>query len=463
MSKYKQIRQYLDSFINYEKQADFAYCRVLKLERVRELLRRCGIEYEKLKVIHIAGTKGKGSTAHFCADLLADTGYKVGLYTSPHFFDFRERIIIKYCRGEPMCSPESMCQPDTKYVGEGFKPSRMINQMISKKDVVRIVEEIKPCLEKLRFSQKLGRLSFFEVYTAIAFKYFLEKKVDFAVIETGMGGRLDATNVVRPLVSIITRIGYDHTDSLGKTLDHIGYEKAGIIKKGIPVVSSFQRPAVFEVINKKCRKMSADLFVFGRQFGVQAVNLRRNYTVFDFKFNHKTFKNVKISLKGMAQVENAALALAAVKILESRGVTGKIKSFCGIRDTFVAGRFEKVSINPAVIMDIAHNPISFSVLADNLKRYFPLREIILIFAAAHDKDVRKMLKQIKYSSLILTRFNNLRSFSPQEIKTRCKLKDPFVAKDVKEAFNFAKQLYNKDSVIVISGSLFLVAEAKRLW
>lgn len=445
MSKYKQIRQYLDSFINYEKQADFAYCRVLKLERMKELLRRCDIACEKLKVIHIAGTKGKGSTAHFCADLLAGAGYKVGLYTSPHFFDFRERIILKYG-------------------GEGSKPSRMINQMIPKKDVVRIVGEIIPYLEKLRFSPKLGKLSFFEVYTAVAFKYFVEKGVDFAVLETGMGGRLDATNVVTPLVSIISSISYDHTVNLGTRLRDIAFEKAGIIKSNGLVVCSQQRTAAQKVIKKQCRQMNADLFIYNRDFFATGIKFKRDYSVFDFKFNDDQNRGVKISLKGKRQVENACLGLAAMGLLRQKGfISGNLKIHNDLRNTVLNGRFETVCRSPLVVLDVAHNPDSFLVLGQNLKDYFPERSwIILIFAACKDKDIKRMLSNFSYSSLILTKFNSPRCFDPKELKDKYKLKQAVISQGIKEAFDLAGRIYQSKAIIVISGSFFLVSEAKRI-
>lgn len=442
MSKYKQIRQYLDSFISYEKQADFVYCRALKLERVRNLLRRCGVEYEKLKVIHIAGTKGKGSTATMCADLLASAGYKVGLYTSPHFFDFRERIAIK--------SPQSTVHSPQK-------------SLISRKDVARIVRDMKPYLEKRRVSPRWGKLTFFEVYTAVAFKYFADKKVDFAVLETGMGGRLDATNVVTPLVSIITSISYDHTDKLGSRLTDIAYEKAGIIKNKGLVVCSSQRKSVGKVIGKRCKELNAGLFTFGRDFTVQNITQKLGGTRFDFKFGGFIRKNIRIILKGKCQIENAALALAAVKLLKDNKSIDKNVDFSnGLSRTFIAGRFEIIRASPLVIVDIAHNPAAFFVLRDNLNCYFPGREIILIFAASRDKDIRGMLKIIKYKHIILTKFNSPRCACPQDIKNEFRLAAADVAPDAGQAFKIARALYNNNSLILISGSFFLAAEAKKI-
>jgi dihydrofolate synthase/folylpolyglutamate synthase len=444
--QYKDVQQYLDAFINYEKKVSFDYKSSFKIERVKRFLEKAKVPYRKLGVIHVAGTKGKGSTVNFCADLLACAGYKVGVYTSPHFFDFRERIIIKYCRGGPLCPPETTCLPESK--------------MIPKKDVVRIVEEMKPHLEESKSWKDYGRLTFFEVYTAIAFKYFIEQNVDFAVLETGMGGRLDATNVANPLVCVITKIGYDHTDKLGRRLCDIAYEKCGIIKKGIPVVSSGQRKSVYEVIRKKCKQTKSDMFVMGRDFKAEVSGLRKNESVFDFKFREHKYRNIKIALKGDCQIENACLALTAVNLLKEKGlIKSEVDFKKSVRNTYLPGRFEIVSKDPLVILDIAHNQDSFSVLNRNLKSYFPKKNVILIFAASKDKNVRKMLENINYRHLILTRFNGERSLFPREIADMCKLKDAAAACGIKEAFGLAKKMYKRDSVIVISGSLFLVSEA----
>jgi len=434
MKTYKEITAYLDSFINYEKKNFFPYHESLKLERVKSLFDTLNIAYEKLKVIHIAGTKGKGSVATFCAYMLAASGKRVGLFTSPHLFDFRERIkIVKSSR----CKVKSF--------------------MISKKDVVRILKEIKPGIEKFKKTSKFGEPTFFEVFTAIALEYFLEKKVDVAVLETGLGGRLDATNVVTPLVSVITHIDYDHTDKLGKRLNQIAYEKAGIIKKGVPVISDYQRMIVSDVFKKQCYKLKVPLFVYGKDFVAERIRLNSNHTAFDFQSPIQNVKGAKIFLKGKYQIHNASLAMAAVSFLKKDAA---IKE--GLSQAFLEGRFEIAKRNPLIILDIAHNPVSFLALKDNLATYFPSKKVILIFAASKDKDIKGMLKNFPFSYLILTCFNNPRSMEPFQMQRQAKAKSAFVAPDIKGALAIAKSLYTKDSLILVSGSLFLVAEAKKI-
>jgi dihydrofolate synthase/folylpolyglutamate synthase len=445
--EYREIENYLDSFINYERRAFFPYRKSLKLKRVRALFNSLGIPYQKLKVIHIAGTKGKGSTAHFCANLLASSGYKVGLYTSPHFFSFRERIkMVKIINSQ-----------DRKNKKE------IKSYLISKNDVVSIVKEIRPELERLRFTEELGKLTFFEVYTAVAFKYFLEKNVDFTVIEVGLGGRLDATNIVNPLLSIITHIGYDHTDKLGNRLAEIAYEKAGIIKRKKPIIISKQRYSVLSVLRKKSRQRQTRMFLSGEDFRGDNIKVYKNFTLFDFTFYNFKLKKLKIILKGKHQVENACLALAATVLLQRQGISNNRTDFQkALHTTFLPGRFEIVKRTPLIIIDIAHNPSSTLALTDNLQLYFPAKKVILVFAASKDKDVRRIIKNINYTHLILSRFNNPRSLSPSQIKNMCRVKGAFLIDNIKDALQKAEELYDRNSLILITGSLFLASEAKKL-
>lgn len=449
VNSYCQTKKYLNSFINYERKAFFSYKKDLNLKRVYLLLEYLDVPYTRLKTIHIAGTKGKGSTASFCAFLLAASGYKVGIYTSPHLFDFRERIQLV----------------QSSRPGQGFSgqaQSIVDSKLISKKDVTRIVKKFKRYLENSKRPKDLEDLSFFEVHTAIAFRYFLDKKVDFAVLETGLGGRLDATNVVNPLVSVLTHIGYDHTDKLGKSLRQITFEKAGIIKKGVPVICSAQNRVSLKEITFKCKLKKAPLFVYGRNFLAKDIRLGKEFTYFDFEFSNLKLRNLKIRLKGKYQVENSSLALAVCELLRSKGmVKNKIGFKKGLKSTNLEGRFEVLSRKPLIVVDIAHNVSSFAALSDNLRIYLPAKKVILIFACSKDKDAKNMLRKINYSYLILTRFNNPRSSNPREIKKTCNLRNTFITFNIKQALNKAISIYDKDSVIGISGSLFIVSEAKK--
>ena len=439
LNNYRQAKDFLESFVNYEHVSFFPYLRRTKLRRMQMLLEHLHIPLETLKAVHIAGTKGKGSTANLVSCLLASAGFRVGLYTSPHLFDLRERI-------QTVVSHKS----------------QVAGRLIPRQDFLQIINEIRPKLKKLKLPKDLGMVSFFEVYTAVAFKYFIKRRVDLAVLETGLGGKLDATNVIQPEVCIITHISYEHTYILGRRLEDIACQKAGIVKKGVPVVCSCQRPAVVKVIKRVCRKKNAPFILLGRDFCIENIRLKNEYTFFDFRFKNYRFKDLKIQLKGKYQAENAACAMAAVVLMSPEINEEKLDNFKrGLGQCNLEGRFEIVSRKPLIVVDIAHNISSFSVLSDNLKFYFPAKRIILIFACSKDKNVRRMLPVIPYSQLIITSFDNPRSFSPQELKRVCNTKGAYLADSVRGAFELAKGLYTKESIIVVSGSLFLVSEAKR--
>lgn len=428
MVRYQDALTYLNSFRNYEKQSGYSCKKSFSLERVQKLFFRLGIEYEKLKVIHLAGTKGKGSTAAFVANILAASGYSVGLYTSPHLFDLRERIVVN-------------------------------QKNIPRKEFVKIIREFKSNLEKSKVKKNI---TYFEVLTAISFRYFLEKKVDFAVVETGLGGRLDATNLVSPLVSILTLIDYDHTLQLGKKIENIAFEKAGIIKKACPVVSCAQRSSVLKIMRRYAALRQAKLYVANKDFFVKNLKVSSSKTSFDFSFG-KLYKNISLFVKGLHQVDNASLAIAAVLLLKDRGCLGKKINFAlGLKHTFIPGRFQVIKRNPLTIVDVAHNFASFKTLSNALNLYYSNKKVILIFAAAKDKDIFKMLSVIGYEQLILTRYSSARCALPEQIRDKLTGKNIYLARNLKSAYTLAKGKATAENVIVIAGSFNLAAEAKNL-
>jgi dihydrofolate synthase/folylpolyglutamate synthase len=429
ITNYQEAESFLNSFINYEKLPFFSYQGALKLKRVLWLFAQLKIPHQKLRLVHIAGTKGKGSTAWFCASLLRASGYKVGLYTSPHFFDFRERVKVN-------------------------------QKMISKKELIKIAARFRKKLASLKIPKKLGQVSFFEIYTALAFRYFLDQKVDFAVLETGLGGRLDATNIAKSSLPIITHIGYDHTQILGSSLSRIAQAKAGIIKNQAKVITQNQQPEVLSIIKKTCLVKKAKLFVSGKDFKVTNLKLKPNYTVFDFTWGKNKLTDLKLLALGKHQTENAACALAACYLLPKIKLNNKIARQA-LKNSKLWGRFEVLKKKPLIIADIAHNLSSFSVLRKSLDLYFPGKKIILIFGCSEDKDAQAMLKEINYSSLILTKSANSRAADPKGIKRVGSLNQVDIMGNVKKAIEKALKLYRKDCLILISGSLFLVAEAKK--
>ncbi len=280
---YKLAISYIDSFTNYENKSNYSYRKSFNLNKVKDFFKTLNIPYNQLKVIHIAGTKGKGSTAHFCAYMLAASGLKVGLYTSPHLYDLRERISIL-----------------TK------RKNKINRSNISKEDFSKIINSFKKKINKL----KNNKPTYFELLTALALQYFHDKKCDIVVLETGMGGRLDATNVVKPLLSVITHIGYDHTDILGNTLAKIAKEKAGIIKPRTAVICAQQDLKVKKIIEDTAKKQEAPVFIYGRDF-----KARKNKSYFDFSAPHISLKNIPLKFKGDHQIENASIALEAVSFI----------------------------------------------------------------------------------------------------------------------------------------------------
>jgi dihydrofolate synthase/folylpolyglutamate synthase len=444
---YKAAKTYLNSFINYEKKEVFPYSRALKLERVTHLFEMLNIAYRRLKTIHVAGTKGKGSTATFCAYILAASGYKVGLYTSPHFFDFRERIrILKPSPGR--CVKR--------------KPP-IESKIILQKEVVRIVRQFKPTLDALRSNTRWGKITFFEVYTAVAIQHFLAQGVDFVVLETGLGGRLDATNIITPLIAIITHIGYDHTHTLGKRLKDIASEKAGIIKKNIPVVTTQQRRSALTELKKKARDCRSTLFVLGKDFNYRRIRMKKNNSLFDFYFGKSKVPNIKILPRGIHQIENATLALESLYLLQDEGIVGRsLKAKKGLAHCSIEGRFEVISRDPLMVVDIAHNPSSFAALGSSLRTYFPQRKIILIFGASKGKDIKNMLNKIIFDKIIITSFSNPRSMPPKGIGKCLKLKDMVTTCNVNEALHVGMRYYTPRSLILVAGSFFLAAEVKAL-
>jgi len=434
MLTFQKCEKYLEGFVNFERAALSDCGKSLRLERVKRLFDALKIDHRRLKVIHIAGTKGKGSTAAFCANILAASRYRVGLYTSPHLFDARERIRI---------------------LRPAARDRRPETGMISKKELAGIVEDFRPVLEKLR-KKKDEAPTFFEVHTAIALQYFIRQKVDYVILETGLGGRLDATNLVKPLVSVITRIGFDHMDKLGNTLARIAYEKAGIIKKNTPVVCAGQdRRARAEIVGR-AKALKSALKVLGRDFGIRNWKTTAGGSRFDFHWGSRRVKDVRINLRGSCQAENAALALAAVMLIDKNAAFKK-----GLGLTGLAGRFQTLKQKPLTIVDVAHNSCSFAAMQDSLRRYYPGKKIILIFGACKDKDISAMLSGFPYQRLILCGFDSPRAFDAVAAKARLKLNDTLIASDLKRAYRIAQDFYDKNSLIMIAGSFFLAAKAMR--
>jgi len=417
---YRQVIQYLESFTNYELIPVWPYKESLKLERIKDFLALLDNPQESLKCIHVAGTKGKGSTCVFIAYILKQAGFKVGLYTSPHLSDFRERIRILSLKSRiPRSSPEF----------EG---------MISKDELSCLVERLKPAIEKYNKNSQYGPLSLFEVYTSLAFLYFREKELDFAVLETGLGGRLDATNVVNPLVCVITPLSYEHTQKLGNTLSKIAAEKAGIIKRGSIVITAPQEEEAMKVIRNRSKEQGATLRQVAR------------------------YKKLKIRLIGEHQLINASVALAAVQALRIYNIRVSADSARkGLHNTIWPGRCEIIRRNPFIVLDGAQNIASAQVLKKAIRGHFQkFRKLILVLGISNDKDILGICHEF-YSladEIILTKANNPRATEPIKLAQYFSGKKFYITRKVQVAKKKALSLAKKKDLILVTGSLFVVGE-----
>lgn len=370
----------------------------LGLSNTRSLLRKLGNPHKGLRCIHVAGTNGKGSVCAMIASILIDAGFKVGMYTSPHLVRFNERITV-----------------DNRPIKDG--------------DIARLAAQVK---------RYYGSQTFFEATTALAFLYFKEQDIDYLVLEVGLGGRLDATNVVDPLVSVITNISIEHTDYLGKDIKSIAYEKAGIIKKERPVVTAADGEAL-DVIKKTAKSKNAKLFL------AKTTDLETN-------------------LKGDFQKANAGIAVAVANILKDHykiDINQKnIEN--GLKKAVWPGRFQFIENN--ILVDCAHNPGAIKVLRKELLNIIKLYDKkILVIGILKDKDHKAILKMLVplFDKVIITRPSLYRALEPEIIAKDMPKKDLLIKKDVKEAVAYAKSIAKKDGLIVVTGSIYVVGEVFR--
>lgn len=435
---YEEALRFLDRYINYEKLLDYRYTQAaFRLDRMFELLRLLGDPQKDFRSVHIAGTKGKGTTSIMIAELLGHHGIRVGLYTSPHIVSIRERIIIN-------------------------------GTMIRRADFARAVSAMKSKIE--RVEKLMIPVTYFEILTALAFLEFSRKKVQVASVEVGIGGRLDATNVITPEVCCITNISYDHMDKLGNTLTQIATEKCGIIKRGIPVVSAPQDTEALRVIRRFSREKSALLFLVGKDIqiskgGILTETWRRKYPA------PKTLPDY---LNYCAHAwEDAAVALGALEILAERVGFEIDTSAC--REAFaqlkIEGRFEIIRSEPILILDGAHNAASARALAKSL-RFFArknrLRESKFVFlvSLAKDKDIVGFLREVApvAKEIIFTTSPNPRCADPQDLKRTMSEISPVTSGaecDISCAFERAKERAGRSGVLVVTGSFYLLGEIKK--
>ncbi|MFB0526667.1 MAG: folylpolyglutamate synthase/dihydrofolate synthase family protein [bacterium] len=422
----------------------------LGLSNIKKLLRASGIGDEKFRIIHITGTNGKGSVAIFLSSILKQAGFRVGLYTSPHLVDFRERI-----------------QVDGKYISKR-KASELLSQLLFLIRTSRAKFSLEP--------------TYFEIMTALALQYFSQANVEIAILEVGMGGRLDATNVFKhSLVSIITNINHEHTDYLGKRISDISREKAGIIKKNGIVITGVKQKGALEIIKGVCQKKKTRLFCLGKDIKVQQINQRRNAdNLYDFQmFNYQgifdSFRDLKIKLLGRHQMENAALALGAIEALRLRGIqVAENHLRKGLENAIWPGRLEVMNYvngkgeNCRVVLDGAHNPAAMRSLKNALlEGVIPHRRIILVLGILKDKDVRKMVPEIVplCQEAMVTSPNTERGLDKNLLRREVVNYLPSgrvrVENDVGEALMRALEIAGRDDLICVTGSFYTVGEARR--
>ncbi len=393
------------------------------LEAVTKLLSRFGHPQNDYPTLLIGGTNGKGSTAAMIASILKQAGYRVGLYTSPHLIDVRERMMIN-------------------------------GKKILQKDFTRILAEIRDHAD--------APVTYFEVLTAAAYIFFQRRQVDIAVMEVGLGGRLDATNVCRPLVSVITNIGLEHTAYLGKTLAAIAGEKAGIIKPSGVCITGATQPKVLRVLEDVCRKRKSALYRLGKDIQIK---IKENGLV-DYRGMGRQLDHLELALHGKHQGFNAALAVAAIEIAAGKGFPVDDKAIQdGLKKTYWEARMEILSLRPLFLLDGAHNPSGINVLAHALRKDFPRRRLILIFAALADKNYRTMLKKIAplASITILPQLMSGRAVPARDLAYVAKDLGvrTVVAENVDQALRRALELADDRDMICAAGSLYLAGEIKQ--
>ena len=437
---YSEAINYLYQKTDYEKQKHLSYnVTTFNLNRMQKLLALLGNPHKKTRTVHIAGTKGKGSTATMLAKMLEANDYKVGLYTSPHLISLHERITVN-------------------------------SNMITEAQMHNLLNRIYQPVEKL---SKTQALTFFEIMTALAFMHFVDSKTDIAVIETGMGGRLDSTNLIKPDVIGITSLSIDHQQQLGNNIESIAKEKAGVFKAGIPIITVNQHPKAMSVLRTQANFVKAPLFVTG-----QDIN-------FSFRFENSKeygphnkiclttptskFEHLRVPLHGMHQAVNCGLALALLDKLKSLGYKiDNDKAIEGLNRVYLPGRMEMISKDPRIIIDAAHNAASINALIHAIGQNIPYDSMVIIFGCNCDKDINGMLRQLQYGAdkVIFTKSNSPKAMSPEVLGDMfAVITDKMfqVSQFLEEALHIAKSAISQEDLICITGSFYLIGEAKKMF
>ena len=419
---YKEAISWLNSFQKFGIK--------LGLERIKYICKKLGNPQDNYQIIHVGGSNGKGSVCQFLNSILCLNGYKTGVYTSPHLQRFSERVVVD-------------------------------EKEISEREVVSLIEKIKSIVEEMKDNP-----TFFEVTTAMAFQYFSDKKVEYAIIEVGLGGRFDATNIVNPLVSVITNVSLEHQDRLGKKIEEIAFEKAGIIKKKVAVATATSGKAL-EVIKKKLIENNNSAIFVDKNF-YEKISGGIDWQQYIIHGVLKDY-NLKIQMPGTFQGENLAVTIAIVETLQRNGVFITDESIVkGVESTKYIGRMEIFGFEPILLLDGAHNIAGISALKNSIEKDFVFKKFILVIGILSDKNIDEMLKIITPIAdlVIVTKSSNERACNPVVLKEKTLnagfKKEIAVKEKLKDAIDFAKSVAKKDDLILITGSIFTVGDTREI-
>ena len=424
-------------------QTDFERMRVVKydettfkLDRMRTLLAAIGNPQDKVPLVHVAGTVGKGSTVAMLSSMLRGNGYTVGEYTSPHLTDIRERIVVN-------------------------------SEMVDEETFTVLLKEVVDAANKENLTP-----TFFELITAVAFKQFADQAIDIAIIETGLGGRLDSTNVITPLVTLITKIDLDHTNILGSTVEEIAREKAGIFKSSVPAISAHQTPEITEILKACAEETKTEVRViandieFSARFGGGADG--KQQTRICVITEESQYMHIPVPLRGEHQATNCALAISAVDQLKKFGFTFEdLALYNSLAETKIAGRMEVVWQRPQIIVDGAHNPIALQTLIKSIGAHIPYDSMVCVFGCCQDKDVTGMLNKIALGAdkIIFTKAKgNPRAAEPKQLQKQfaeISGKMTQIAETLPEALEIAAQAASREDLICVTGSFYLVGDTKK--
>ncbi len=432
---YAQSLEFINSFINYEKMDSFDYPEAFKLDRMRALAKELGNPQKSFESVIIAGSKGKGSIASILSSILRMDNIRVGLYTSPHLVDLRERIQIN-------------------------------GLLISETRLVEIAHLIRKTLDGL--SWRKNPPTYFEVLTAMAFCHFKDMKVQVAVLEVGLGGLYDSTNIVEAKAVGLGPISLEHTDKLGKTISKIAVQKCGVIKGREAVVSAPQADEAWAVIQKSAAANEATLYRVGKEIKVSTRDHGESYQKFDLRGPLGNYFDLELHLLGEHQIDNAAVAIGLAKALEAK-TRLKISDAAvknGVLDAFWPGRLEKISDSPSIVLDGAHHPQSLRAALEGLKRHFHYRRLVVVFGVSIDKDLEGMLHELVpvTDSLVLTHSKHPRARRVESIAQSIESfkGDMVLEGDLKGALGKARALAGTNDLIFITGSLFLIGDVKEM-